>query len=423
MAAEPRDSGGGLVLDWFVARRYLAARRGGRLLSFITWISLGGVTVGVTALIVVIAVMNGMQEDLRSKILSSSTQITVYETGPEGRMADWRAVASRLDSVPGVRMASPYVSTQVNLRRGQYSRPADLMGVPTDSTLSGGTELEELIRSGFYDLTPPESGLPPILLGSGIAESMQLFRGDTVQVWAFENLVLTPTGTPVPAIRRFEVTGTFRTGLYETDTRRVYTPLESAQELLDFGGAVSNVGMRLDEPDAAGRMGRALEARLGEGFGVDTWITTNAALFSALKLEKLAMFLILFLIVLVAAFNIVSTLVMVVADRTREIGILKSMGMTDRGILRVFVLQGAWIGLVGTVLGTVLGLALCFLIDRYDIIRIPPEVYFVDRLPVSLHAADVLTIVGASLVVALLATVYPSIQASRLQPVEAIRHE
>ncbi|MGD2068132.1 MAG: FtsX-like permease family protein, partial [Gemmatimonadota bacterium] len=156
---------------------------------------------------------------------------------------------------------------------------------------------------------------------------------------------------------------------------------------------------------------------------VESWETTNRALFSALKLEKLAMFVILFLIVVVAAFNIISTLVMVVADRTREIGILKSMGMTDRGILRVFMLQGAWIGIVGTIVGTVLGLTLCWVLDTFEIIRIPPEVYFVERLPVSLHVADVLAIVAASVVVAFAATVYPSMQASHLQPVEAIRHE
>ena len=422
---ERRKGGGGLALDWFIARRYLSARRGGRLLSFITWIALGGVTVGVTALIVVIGVMTGMQEDLRGKILSSTAHVMVFETGTTLRMEDWRPVLDTARASEGVRSASPFIFSSINLRRSEYTRPADLYGVPVDSSLAGGTELEEMILSGFYDLDRPESGLPPLLLGSGLADVLQLFPGDTLQVIAFENLKMGALGEPIPAIRRFEVTGTFTTGMYDYDTKNVYTTLADAQELLDLVGrdAVSGIGIQLDDPDEALGFSFDLQERLGFPYAVQSWITTNGALFSALKLEKLAMGLILFLIVLVAAFNIVSTLVMVVADRTREIGILKSMGMTDRGILRVFVLQGAWIGIVGTFLGTALGLVLCFLLDRYEIIKIPAEVYFVDRLPVSLNVGDVLTIVGASVVVAFLATIYPSIQASRLQPVDAIRHD
>ncbi len=423
MAGTPRPRG--LALDWFIARRYLSARRGGRLLSFITWIALGGVTVGVTALVVVIGVMTGMQEDLRDKILSSTAHVMVFEQGSSLRMDDWRAVLDSARATKGARAASPFIFTSVNLRRTDYSRPADLYGVPVDSTLAGGTELEEMIVSGLYDLDRPASGLPPMLLGSGLASNLQLFRGDTVQVIAFENTVMGPMGIPTPAIRNFEVTGTFTTGMYDYDTKNVYTTLEDAQTLLGLAqrDAVSGIGMQLEDPDDATAAALDLENRLGFPYVAQSWIVTNGALFSALKLEKLAMGLILFLIVLVAAFNIVSTLVMVVADRTREIGILKSMGMTDRGILRVFVMQGAWIGLIGTALGTLLGLVLCFLLDRYELIKIPPEVYFVDKLPVSLHVGDLLTIVGASVVVAFLATIYPAIQASRLQPVEAIRHD
>ncbi|MEK9500100.1 FtsX-like permease family protein [Gaopeijia maritima] len=413
---------GGLRFDWFLARRYLSARRGGALLSFITWISLGGVTVGVTALIVVIAVMTGMQEDLRSKILSGAYHVTV-ETDGDGRIPGWAEVAAAAGEVEGVRSATPFLLSQVNLRRGQYSRPADLVGVPS-GVPEPGTEMEREIQAGFYDLEPPASGLPPILLGSGIADAMQLFRGDTVQLLAFDNLQTTNDGSMIPKIQSFEVTGVFRSGMYEYDTRRAYTTMEATQAVLDLGAdVVTGIGVALDDGDAADRAAAALSERLGAEYRVETWGTRNSALFSALKLEKLAMFLVLFLIVLVAAFNIVSTLVMVVADRTREIGILKSMGMTDRGILRVFVLQGAWIGVVGTAVGTALGVLLCVLIDRYEIIRIPPEVYFVDRLPVSLHFTDVLTIVAASVVVAFVATIHPSIQASQLQPVEAIRDD
>ncbi len=412
---------GDLRLDWFIARRYLSARRRGAVLSFITWIALGGVTVGVTALIVVIAVMTGMQEDLRATILSGAHHITVEADG-DGRLEGWREVGEAAGGLAGVRSTTPYVVSQINLRRGEYSRPAELLGVPLDGP-EAGPQLEQAIRRGEYDLRPPPSGLPPILLGSGIADAMQLFRGDTVQVLAFDNLEMGLTGTLLPRIRRFQVTGVFRSGMYEYDTRRAYTTLEAAQGILDFTdtGAVSGVGVTLADGDQAERFAELLVPRIDPELRVETWGTRNSALFSALKLEKLAMFLVLFLIVLVAAFNIVSTLVMVVADRTREIGILKSMGMSDRGILRVFILQGAWIGVVGTALGTALGLVACFLIDRYEIIRIPPEVYFVDHLPVSLRLVDVVTIVVASIAVALVATIHPALQASHLQPVEAIR--
>jgi lipoprotein-releasing system permease protein len=191
---------------------------------------------------------------------------------------------------------------------------------------------------------------------------------------------------------------------------------------------VSGIFVRISNPDEADLVARRLQESLDREhmsalYFAQSWMTTNQSLFAALKLEKLGMGLILFLIVVVAAFNIVSTLVMVVADRTREIGILKAMGMTDRGILRVFVMQGAWIGIVGTTIGTLLGVLLCWILGRYEIIKIPPEVYFVDRLPVSLEITDLLVIMAASVVIAFVATIYPSLQAARLQPVEAIRHD
>jgi lipoprotein-releasing system permease protein len=213
--------------------------------------------------------------------------------------------------------------------------------------------------------------------------------------------------------------------MYEYDTKNLYTTLEATQDLLDLadGNVVSGIGIRTEDADQVIEVSERLQTALGYPYIVSSWMVTNGTLFAALKLEKLGMGLILFLIVIVAAFNIVSTLVMVVADRTREIGILKSMGMTDGGILRVFVLQGAWIGVVGTGLGSMIGAALCWVLKRYEIIKIPPEVYFVDRLPVSLDITDLAKIILASVLVAFAATIYPSLQASRLQPVEAIRHD
>lgn len=412
-------------LDWFIARRYLAARRRGRFLSFITWIALGGVTVGVTALVVVIGVMTGMQKDLKEKILGTTAHVIVLEHGTALRMPEWRGVLESVEADPAVTAAAPFILSQVAIRRDEYAQTADLYGVSVDPTRPPPTDMEGDILRGIHDLERPESGLPPLLMGSGLADRLQVFRGDTLILVSFDNLQVSLLGGLSPAVRQFEVTGTFTTGMYEYDTKNVYTTLEDAQSLLGLVARdeVSGIGVRTADPERANEVAARLQSTLGFPYHVSSWMVTNSSLFAALQLEKLGMGLILFLIVVVAAFNIVSTLVMVVADRTREIGILKSMGMTDGGILRVFVLQGAWIGIMGTTIGAALGAVLCWVLKTYEVIRIPPEVYFVDRLPVSLELGDLLVIVLASVLVAFAATIYPSLQASRLQPVEAIRHE
>jgi lipoprotein-releasing system permease protein len=418
-------------LDWFIARRYLSARKKGRLLSIITWIALGGVTVGVAALVVVIAVMTGMQKDLKAKILGTTPHVTVLQTGPDLRMDDWRGALATVQKDPAVVSARPFVLSQVVLKLSgsEYSQPADLYGIETDTVGVPPTDMERDILRGIHNLGTPASGVRPILLGSGLADRLQVFTGDTVIVASLENTTVGLFGVSVP-MRQYEVTGTFTTGMYEYDTRNIYTTMEEAQDMLGLAAkdVVSGIFVRTSNPDEANEVALRLQEALDREhmagvYWPVSWMTTNQSLFAALKLEKLGMGLILFLIVIVAAFNIVSTLVMVVADRTREIGILKAMGMTDRGILRVFVMQGAWIGVVGTTLGTLLGLVLCWVLDRYEIIRIPPEVYFVDRLPVSLEITDLLVIVASSVLIAFLATIYPSMQAARLQPVEAIRHD
>ena len=413
-------------LDWYIAKRYLASRKRGRLLSLITWIALGGVVVGVTALIVVIGVMTGMQQDLREKILGSTPHVLVLEQGTALRMNDWQDVLDTVLSVPEVVTASPFVLSQVTIRRqGQdYAQAADLYGVSTEDLPGSVTAMEEQIRSGVHSLQTPPSGLAPVLVGSGLAVRLQVFSGDTLVVVSMENLRPDVFGGLTPTLRMFEVTGTFTTGMYDYDTKNLYTTIAAAQDLLGLAPDVaSGIGVRTADADRAGPVGDEMQRRLGFPYFVESWITTNKALFSALKLEKLVMGLILFLIVLVAALNIVSTLVMVVSDRTREIGILKAMGMTRNGILRVFLLQGAWIGLIGTGLGALFGVLVCGLLAKYEIIKIPPDVYFVDHLPIRLEVADVLLIVAASMAVALAATIYPALQAARLQPVEAIRHE
>ena len=417
-----RSSGG---LEWYIARHYLSSARGGRLLSFITWIALGGVTVGVSALVIVIGVMTGMQEDLMGKILESSPHVMVQQQGSSLRMDNWREVTAAVRDIESVTGVAPLVLTSVAVSRAGYTQPADLYGVAIESEGAPVTEMEARIQEGIHDLGPTASGLPPVVLGSRLAARMSMFSGDTLTVISFENLTVDIMGMPTPTLRQYEMTGTFTTGMYDYDLKNIYVPLEAAQDQLGILEAdrVSLLSVRTEDPDQASAVAQAIQEKLGFEFYAVSWSTTNRALFSALKLEKLAMGLILTLIVVVAAFNIVSTLVMVVVDRTREIGILKSMGMTDRRILRVFILQGLWIGVIGTVMGTTLGLFLSWLVDTFEIIKIPPDVYFVDRLPISIHAADIAMIVGISVLISFVATIYPAFQASRLQPVEAIRHE
>jgi len=414
-------------LDWFLARRYLASRKKGQFLSFISWIALGGITVGVTALNVVLGVMNGMQDELRDKILESTPHVIVLQTGGALRMSDWRTVMDSVLAVPGVEAASPFVLTQVAvLRTADYVQTADLYGISLEGTPEDAvTDMEEAIRLGTLALEGTASGLPPVVVGGRLASRMGILTGDTLTIASLENVGTNPFGYSSPFTLSFEVTGTFDTGMYEYDTKNMYAPLEDVQTILGLRAAdqVSGLRVRVADPWEATAAGERILDRLGRGYFTDSWISQNAPLFAALQLEKLAMGIILFLIVIVAAFNIVSTLVMVVVDRTSEIGILKSMGMTDRGILRVFLLQGLSIGVLGTLLGTGFGLVLCWFLDTYQPISIPPDVYFIDRLPVTVNPADVVMIMVGSVLIALVATIYPALQASRLEPVEAIKRE
>jgi lipoprotein-releasing system permease protein len=412
-------------LDWFLAWRYLTARKKGRVLSFYSFISLAGVTLGVTALIATLAVMSGAQKDLRAAILSTNAHILVLENGEDIRMNDWESVLETAEGVEGVAAGAPFILTTVALNKSgiQYSQTAQLFGVRADTSgLSGGSELENLILQGAYDLGPTASGLPPILLGSGLADRILAYPGDRITVIAFENTQIGVAGIS-PMVMAFEMTGTFTTQMYETDTGSAYVRLEDAQELLSLApDQVSGLGLQTVDPNRTAPVVDRLREALGFEYSPISWEDRNQVLLRALRLEKLVLGIILFLIVLVAAFNIASTLIMLVTDKTREIGILKSMGMTDRGILRVFMLQGAWIGLVGTVLGTVLGLLTAWIL--LPLIPIPPDVYqFLDHVPVDVELRDVLTVVGGSVAMAFLATIYPARKAARLLPVEAIRDE
>lgn len=411
-------------LHWRIARRYLSSRRGRGFLSLITLIAIGGVAVGVMALIVVIGVMSGLQEDLREKILGANAHGIVLERSAVGRMEAWRSVLNLVANDPDVIAAAPFIYTEVGLNPpgGSYGEGAVLRGLPSDDSSLAVTEIDEHLISGRMPFGETETGRPGIVLGVSLADRLGLFPGEPVTVVAFQGAELTPTGIQ-PQMRLFEVTGIFKTGLYQYDTKFSYIDLEQAQELLRMEGTVTGVEFNVVDPWKSGEVAERLSQELGFGYRVEDWQEQNSSLFSALKLEKFAMGVILLLIVLVASFNIVSTLIMVVHDKVREIGILRTMGLRGSDITRIFMLQGVVIGLVGTSFGTAGGLALAWALETYEFITLPGDVYFIDRLPVSIDPLDVGFIVAASLLISFLATLYPARQAAGYTPVEAIRHD
>lgn len=420
----PPDERGELGLEWFVARRYLSGGRGGGFMSLITLIAVGGVAVGVMALIVVIGVMTGLQNDLQRKILGATPHGRVLEIGQEVQMDDWRSVLEEVRDDPAVTGAAPFVYTEVGLNAGSasYSEGAVLRGLPSDSAGLSVGRLGEQLVAGRLPSEDTASDRPGLVVGGRLADRLGLYPGETVAVISVQNTELTPTGL-MPQMARFRVTGIFETGLYQYDTKFTFAELSEVQEFLGLGDAVTGVEFNVADPWRAGEVGRRLQEELGHRFQVDDWQQQNASLFEALKLEKLAMAVILLLIVLVAAFNIVSTLIMMVTDKTREIGILRSMGITEGGIRRIFVLQGTVIGIVGTAIGAVMGSAVAWALHRYQFVDLPGDVYFVDHLPVELAPLDLGLILGASVLISFLATLYPSGRAADLTPVEAIRHE
>ncbi len=413
-------------LDIKIAGRYLRSRRSSRLVSLITLIATGGVTVGVMALIVVMGVMNGLQTDLREKILVATPHVRIMTYGQGIILDDWQTVREQVLQHPEVQAATPFVLTQGLLSAGHdWTEGAYILGIEPDTGAGSVTTLPQRFVSGDLSFRTVRDDVDGgIVLGRQLAVRLSAYPGDTVIAISPVGSRFNPAiGAYMPKWWTFEVTGHFQTGMFEYDNGYAVLSRELAQRFAGLGDAVTGVEARLADAWDAPRVAQELENALGYPFRADDWQSQNSSLFSALQLEKLAMGIILLLIVVVAAFNIISTLTMVVHDKTREIGILRAMGLPARVVRRAFILQGAFIGIVGTALGTGLGLAVARLVDSGRLIDLDPSVYFIDHLPVRVEPLDLAIIIAASILVATLATIHPARQAARLNPVDAIRYE
>ncbi|MBC8177877.1 MAG: lipoprotein-releasing ABC transporter permease subunit [Desulfobacteraceae bacterium] len=407
------------MFELFLGMKYLKAKRKQRFISVITVISILGVMVGVMALVVVLSVMNGFRADLMSKILGVNSHILVLSlTGP---FSDYHKAAEKVDKVEGVIASTPFIYTQVMINNSGQVSGAILRGVDPESAGAVVT-FKSMIKDGsITSLGKKIDGIPPIIIGGELAKQIGAHPGNVITVISPEGK-LTPLGR-TPNTRKFKVAALFDSGMYEYDASMVYISLKEAQDFLALGDKVTGLEVRVKDVYKSDTISRKVQKALGYPYWTKDWKVMNRSLFSALKLEKLTMFVILTMIVLVGALNIISTLVMVVMEKTRDVAILRAMGASARSIMTIFMFQGLLVGVVGTIAGLVSGLGLCQLLAKYKFINLPADVYYISTLPVKIEVADVSFVAGAAVVISFLATLYPSWYASRLNPVESFRYE
>lgn len=410
---------GAMLFEVFLGTRYLKAKRKQAFISIITVISVAGVMVGVMALIVVLSVMNGFREDLMSKILGVNSHLVILSY--EGPFTGYQKAATEAGAVEGVMATTPFIYSQVMVNREGSVTGAVLRGLDTLSAPSV-SRVGQMIKSGsLQSLDTPGDGMPAIILGSELSNQLRARPGDTVSVVSPLGK-LTPMGR-VPQSRTYKVTAIFDSGMYEYDATMVYVSLKEAQDFLGLEDRVTGIEVRVADIYKAHLIRETVSAKLGYPYWAKDWQQMNRSLVSALKLEKLTMFVILTMIVLVGALNIISTLVMVVMEKTRDVAILRTMGASEKSIMLVFMFQGLLVGVVGTVAGLLSGLGLCHLLAKYQFISLPADVYYLSTLPVRVEIHDVLFVTLAAVVISFLATLYPSWHASRVNPVEALRYE
>jgi lipoprotein-releasing system permease protein len=410
--------------ELLVGLRYTRAKRRNHFISFISATSMAGIALGVAALIVVLSVMNGFQKELRARILGVASHVQI--SGAGNQLADWQAVAKAASAEPRVLASAPFVNAQGMLAAGQAVRGSVVRGILPDRE-DKVAEIGQHMRAGsLAALKPGEFG---IVLGSELARALGVLNGDKVALIAPQGLV-TPAGV-IPRMKQFTVVGLFEVGMFEYDSGLALIHLEDAQKLYQMGDAVSGVRLRLDDLFAARTVARELMVKLGSDLYATDWTRSHANFFRAVEIEKRVMFIILLLIVAVAAFNIVSTLVMLVTDKQSDIAILRTLGASPGSIVQVFMVQGVLIGVIGTISGVVLGVLVGFNVDTVvpfienllGFKFLAKDIYYISDLPSDVQTRDVVTIGLVSLALSFVATLYPSWRASKVNPAEALRYE
>ncbi len=410
-------------LSIFVGLRYLRAKRRNHFISFISLVSMGGIALGVMVLITVLSVMNGFEKELRERILGMISHATIE--GAERRLPDWESLLEQVQAHPSVVGAAPYVE-QETLIKGRGTAGAQVRGIDPELEPMV-SDIGELMRHEDLDALVP--GEWRVILGGGLAARLGVREGDSVTIFAPE-IRATPAGV-VPQVRRFEVAGIFEAGVQQYDTALAVIHFRDAQRLFRLNEQVSGIRLKFDDMMQARSIAWELSDQLGGAHRVRDWTQQHANFFRAVRTEKTVMFIILSLIIAVAAFNIISTLVMVVTDKQADIAILKTMGLGPRKIMAIFMVQGSLIGIIGTLLGIVAGVTLALNVEQLvawleqflSTDFLSAEVYYISDLPSELRWADVIKFGSVALVLSLLSTIYPAWRAARTEPVEALRHE
>src|SRR5579871_2911673 len=413
--------------ELFIAARYLRAKRRQAVVGVITAISVIGVAAGVAALITALAITNGMRRDLQERLVGSTAHVELMRVAADG-MRDWRPLLERLRRVPHVTAAAPGLYGQVLISRGTRSGGALIKGIiPADEKTVG--DLLQAIKEGSADAlasqhvsgSAEQQAVPPIVIGNDLAETLGAKVGDTVLVTSPQG-ELTPLGL-VPRYQRFMVVGIFRSGFYQYDSSYAFTRLADAQRLFSEPDLISVISFKVDDLYRADTVGRAIEAEAGKGFQTTNWMEQNRELFRALKLEQVVTFIVLALIVCVAALNILIALTMMVMEKTKDIAVLMSFGVRQEQVRRIFLLQGLLISVIGTMIGLIAGYGLSWVGGHYRFIHLDASVYSIDYLPFAPKVWDAVIVAAVSLGVSLIATLYPSGSAAKVLPAEALRYE